>query len=275
MARSDFKAAKFPELDSAPGKLRENVMALGGYTTLQAEAAMNWYFESRKIRRVLCRVCRMVAIFLTAAAGLIPILIGLYPQLCLQAAHATLCLGIAALWIAMDRFWGFTSGWVRYLQTGQRLSALIDAYRFDMAQEQLSWTDGKPSLVQAQSSVTRMRGLVAQISEVVGEETKVWASEFSEVLKEFDQKIKATQEMAIEGAVQLTVTNGEQCPNGWQMAIDNQPAESRSGRQVALKVLPGLRRISVRGVIAERPVSGEVAVDAKAGGIVAASVTLV
>lgn len=275
MAQKDFKPQEFPtfaewgDLSSAA-----NVAKLREYAEGLAQDAINWYYNGRHVRRILCRTCRFLAIVLTATAGILPILMEAYPSLRIRAMHSTLCLALAALWIALDRFWGFTSGWVRYLQTGQEISALVDGFRFDITHVQLSWSNGKPSSAQAEDCLLRIRAFVLQLHSIVRQETNAWAAEFAAALKDFDEQTKSLASVNTKAAVQLNVSNGDQCESGWMVTVDGGLPERRSGKQAALAVLPGLHTIRVQGKIGQNSLTAELPVAVSPGNIAVLELTL-
>lgn len=258
-----------------PAQLREDLAAIAEYAVSAAEKASTWYFEGRKSRRWWCRTSRFLSVILIGLAGLVPVLVELYPtELRLRPMHATLCIGLAGVWIGVDRFWGFTSGWVRYLQTGQLLATALDGFRFDLKRDQLEWAGGKPSLAQAQSHLARIRAFLLQIHGIISDETKTWASEFAEALRQFDEQAKIIAATGAQGALQIVVTNGEQATTGWSVSIDGSPAASRTGKSAGIQTFPGLRIVRVEGTIADRPVSDERPVQVPPGGVVKLEFTL-
>jgi hypothetical protein len=77
---------------------------------------------------------RLGAILAVAVAGLIPLigeLLKRNDKLWLSPAWATVALALAGLLIAIDRFGGYTSGWIRYVRTAQKLTSLQGEFRLD------------------------------------------------------------------------------------------------------------------------------------------------
>jgi hypothetical protein len=275
MSRKDIIGENFPLQPLDPAQLAQGLAKVAAYAIEFTENSAKWYFEGRKSRRWWCRICRFLSVILIGLAGLIPVLTELYPAtLQLRPTHATLCLGLAGLWIGIDRFWGFTSGWVRYLQTGQLLASALDGFRFDLKQDQLEWSGGQPTPVQAQAHLARIRAFLLQIHGIISDETRAWASEFAEVLKQFDEQAKAIAQTAAPTALHLTVTNGDQCTAGWNLSVDGSQTTQKSGKSAAVQVQPGLRLIRVQGSIGDRLVSDERPVHATSGDIVKLELTL-
>jgi len=77
-----------------------------------------------------------------------------------------------------------------------------------------------------------------------------WVDEFRQNLAELDKAAKAQVQDAGLGAVNVVVTNGEQCEEGWDIFIDDGASTRRRGKTAAFRGLtagPHVLRIS--GVI--------------------------
>ena len=273
--RVDYQAAGFPSIANwSQPSLEENIQQVAAYAEAQAQNAIAWYFQGRKSRRRLCQICRVLAILLTAAAGILPIVADIYPNCGVKPLHATLSLAVAGVWVALDRFWGFTSGWVRYMQTGQQISDLLEQFRFDFGQSRLNWANGQPTLEQAQTTLVRIRTFVLQVNLVVEEETKAWAAEFAAALKAFDEQAKTLADTVRKSVIQLHVTNGDQSA-GWTVVLDGGAPVAKTGKQAALTVFPGIHTVTIGGQVGGKNLSAEQAVDVKAGTVANLELTLV
>jgi low affinity Fe/Cu permease len=71
---------------------------------------------------------------MVAVAGVLPVLsqiLGEGSSVVIQPAWATVALAIAVALVALDRFFGFSSAWARYMATGQAISAALNQFRLD------------------------------------------------------------------------------------------------------------------------------------------------
>jgi hypothetical protein len=106
------------------------------YSVGVASRAVSWYLTARRSKRRWARRLRVGAIIMVAIAGILPILsqIDVKGQASIQPAWATVVLAIAVAFIALDRFFGFSSAWARYMATGQAISAALNQSRLDWQQ---------------------------------------------------------------------------------------------------------------------------------------------
>jgi hypothetical protein len=319
-----------------PGKFAAPLKSLIGLTEdFVQRQYLDWYKSKRRAFGRAGRGFRVAAICLTAVGGLFPLVIeifhksaarhqlaewqqfavtngvvtltnlpaglaGIRPTRCdwlLDPTWAAVLLAIAATLVLLDRFFGSTSGWVRFSLAAQQLENALTEFRFAMQAERLSWNSVEPSVAQAQAAMAKVEAFVRQVGAVVLEETKTWADEFSTMLKELDQREKAAaeaqdkataeakqkaeaeakqraeteaKEKAAAAAkanaalaakpptrLQITVTNGDQCPKGWKLGVDDQPATDRTGKEAQAEVTPGTHVVRVTGELNGKPAKDE------------------
>ncbi len=101
-----------------------------------------------------------------------------------------MALALAAALVALDRFYGFTSSWTRYLATAQDLKQALDEFRFYWEYERLRWTDGRPSDEQTTEALARFKGFVSQVNQIVRQETNAWIAEFRTSLQAIEEVAK-------------------------------------------------------------------------------------
>lgn len=193
--RLDIEVQPFPEADWSAGNPIDSLRAVRDYVLSEANQAIDWYSKKRVWKRFGARLFRMSAIGWTALAGLIPLFwkwLGPDRVPGLDPVASTVCIAFAGINIALDRFLGCSSGWVRYMQTGQELQTLVKAFRFDFSLAEMEWRDREPDADAIQSMFDQCRRLLARVDEIVQRETNLWVAEFEGVLAQIDQSAKTT-----------------------------------------------------------------------------------
>ncbi|MET9684564.1 SLATT domain-containing protein [Streptomyces coeruleorubidus] len=139
-----------------------------------------WYLEDRVWKRRCARVLRCGAAVGAVTGVALPLLDltgvagGIAPWGCLA-----LLLGVAC--VAVDRYFGVTSGWMRDVATAQAVQRRLQALQFDWAAECVREVLG-PAEGTASEAAERCLGVLRRFSEDVSElvrgETAEWVGEF-------------------------------------------------------------------------------------------------
>lgn len=302
LARLDWKADAAASLD----KVRV-------FVTTKARKAVDWYYVGKKSKKWAAWGFRVGMILLTAAAGIVPLLNEIHrssqtdrqyeqafmartnvaslvgtanptpvdqqlrpviPRGLFNPVWSAVLLALAGLLLALDRFHGATSGWVRYVLTAQQLTQAMDDFELAFEAQKIGWADGKPSVEQTRAALELAQRFVRQANEIVQNETKAWAADFAEALKQLDEQLKAAGEAKRQSAIEVTVTNGDQCAGNWQLGVDQTLQEDRLGKEASVLVLPGPHVVRAAGKIGAKNVRAEKAVNAEPGKISQVNLTL-
>jgi hypothetical protein len=294
------------------GEMADVLATVRAFVTDRARAAEDWYFAAKKPTRFWGRVFRVGAILLTAFAALLPMLneihrswqiekeftgpallaetnaaappINAVPMLKLEkllvSRHwlnpvwSAVLLGVAAALLALDRFYGTTSGWVRYVLSAQQLTEALDDFQLAFEAQRLSWGKPEPTPEQALAALAVIQKFLKQVDGIVSDETKTWAAEFTEVVKQLDEQMKLASQAKRQSAIQLTVTNGDQCKPTWKLHVGGRVPEDRVGKEASVEVPGGLYVVRITGEISGKPVQAEKAVNVTAGEIQKVELTL-
>jgi hypothetical protein len=159
-----------------------------------ASQAIRWYLVARRPKRRWAQRLRVGAIIMVAVAGILPVLsqiFGAGSSVEIQPAWASVALAIAVALVALDRFFGFSSAWARYMATGQAISAALNQFRLDWqkSSRQLSADE------LTQDSIDRLldlaKTLVRKTDDLVQAETLQWVKEFRDTLTEIERSAES------------------------------------------------------------------------------------
>jgi SMODS and SLOG-associating 2TM effector domain 2 len=276
----DLTPNEFPKIVWEQGKLAEPLEQLFACVVKEANDAIAWYNIRRKPKQYGGQILRVGALIFAAVAGLVPILGEIFQdnghRPGIAPAWATVALGIAGLLVLLDRFWGFTSAWVRFLLAQQELSEELRSFEFDWAKDKISWGGTEPTTQQATAMIVSSKTFIMQVHAIVRRETNLWASEFQNAITMVDQTAKAADQTKETGSITVKVTNGNQCESGWRLTIDDGPEAAYSGMSAALaKIQPGIRTIRVVGMINGVEKRAEKSASVSSGAVESIELTLV
>lgn len=257
----DLQPGDFPRISKESEPCAEYLNKLYDYVTKQAEDAIIWYYEKRINKRRIGVSLRYIAIFSTAAAGIIPILSILLkngsetPTITtpLDPGWSAIAIAIAALALAIDKFGNFTNGWIRFVLAAQKINMELDLFRPEWNRELLTLNDplDKDDVL---IMILLGEGLLLHVSQTVQEETNKWVVEFQAALSEVDAAVKAATQAAKEqvklknlGALSIEVTNGEKCKE-WVVSFDGVAQTPNTGKRMSMiNLKPGQIKIDVEG----------------------------
>lgn len=208
------------DLPGSLGKLRS-------YVENEAAKAIEWYFNSKSSKALWSRWLRFLAIALSTAAGILPIAIsllkGMYPvpaQL-ETGLLVSLLLGVAAGLVGLDHFFGFSSGWVRYVVTATAIQGALEEFRMDW-QLLNAHLSSPPTNDQLVVMIQRAKAFRTTIANMVLDETKAWAAEFQSNLAQLEKDVKATfEQQRTKAEEEMKIQNLAIRPGGIEVKVPN------------------------------------------------------
>jgi SMODS and SLOG-associating 2TM effector domain 2 len=155
------------------------------------KGAEEWYAGKRRAKRHAGRLLRVLAIVLTGVAALIPVLAEIYttdgrPEI--APAWAAVALGVAATLVGLDRFFGFTSAWTRFMVAELNLTKLRHTFEYGWQETWVGAAD-PPSVEDTRRLIGVARDFVLQVDGVLAKETDAWIREFRSVLSRAEQDL--------------------------------------------------------------------------------------
>lgn len=259
--------------------IQESLDSLYQFTFAESKRTEDWYWNNAKKKSLWARNLRMIAIFATAIGGIFPVI----SQIILDAngaprfspAWASVVLAIGGTCLALDRFYGFSSGWVRFMTTALNIQAWSKEFQFEWQQQRATLQGQQPTLEQAQEMIARCSTYSTRISNAVSEETKQWVQEFQESLKALDQSLKEQSAASQPGVLKIAVSNGEQCADGWSSQVGTRHLDKHFGKTGVIDGLPpGIYTVKLSGSISNKAFYAETAVQMNAGEIQGIELTL-
>jgi hypothetical protein len=158
---------------------------------------------------------------------------------------------LAAACVGFDKFFGFSSGWMRYISTKITLERMLGEFRLDWAMMVAKFGPNPPTADQVQLMIQRIKEFLSGVTTQVEQETQAWVLEFKTNLAEIEKSAKAQGESTRPGAIDITVTNGLDAEDGFTVALDGMDVKSRiKGTNYQIPyVPPGPHKVAVTGII--------------------------
>lgn len=295
---SDAKSVESLNWDAAgvAGSL-EKVRA---YVEAEALKAASWYMKAKGWKATMSRAIRLIAIVATALAGLLPIALTLVSALRGTAGAGTsavggvstglwssLLVGLAAALLGVDRAFGFSTGWIRYILTASTIRKCLEEFRLDWALLTAK-AGATPTPAQLEEMLRRAKDFRLAIEGYVIQETKDWATEFEnslaqiekdaktqlEALKaQVDRETKAAQEGSRPSALELTVPNAGRAEQGFTVTLEGvagqlvQEHVATAGTWSRVALAPGQYKLTLSATVGGKARSTSKILDLAAGAV--------
>jgi hypothetical protein len=192
--REDLEPGTLERLSWQPDKAPASLDAVFDYAKKVAEDAIAWYREKKPPKKRWARWCRGLAIALGSAAAILPILAQIFRRAdgvpVIAPAWASAALVVAAALVAFDRFFGFSSAWIRFMKADLRLTKTLAEFYIDWEAEKAVWKGAQPDEDQLKRMLGRAKKLITEVNDIVQEETNEWIRDFQSALKQIDQAAK-------------------------------------------------------------------------------------
>lgn len=173
-------------LDWSPAKQQESLEKLYAFVVSECAASIDWYYRKKWSKSLLGFLLRLGAILMVGVAGLIPLIGELLKRdgiPGISPAWATVALALAALLIAIDRFGGYTSGWIRYIRTAQTLTSLQGEFRLDWEEHRRTHCGQPSDSDRTKEGILLCKHFLRAVYEQVRLETDLWAKDFQQALQ--------------------------------------------------------------------------------------------
>lgn len=182
-----------PELSWLPEDRTASLEAVAEYVTKEANRAISWYLAKKGAKRRGAQVLRLAAIFATVLAGVIPLVAQITEQedrVAIAPGWASVALVVAAACVGLDRYFGYSSAWMRFLTTEMKIRCVLHEFRLKWEARRAGWEGDQPASEEVQEALDLCRSFLADVDEILEKEMHTWVKEFSLALTEVDRASK-------------------------------------------------------------------------------------
>ena len=190
---SDLQPATSIELHWDEEHRRHSLDAVYKRAEDHALNAIDWYLHAKRSKKNCAQFLRIGMIGSSAIAGLLPLLSQIYQsQLSsLSPAWTTIALGVAGVLMAIDKYFGCTNAWMRFIAAEHRIRQALHEFQMDYDLEQSKWADNIPTSEQAQTMLSCCKVFISQVDTLILQETNEWLVEFQNAIKQKNEPAQA------------------------------------------------------------------------------------
>jgi hypothetical protein len=211
---TNIESKHWDRINWAENKMLDELSKIRDHAELQALNAVAWYYNKKKSKNFWSRWLRFWAITLTISGGLVPVLsaagfveavlryYGAKDPLNIQLVElhfnqlGYVLIGLAAGCVAFDRFFGFSTNWMRYIGAAMRIETARVRFAFEWEHLMVPLRAKDPSEDDVRELLESIEKFSFAIREAIEQETGAWIAEFQTNLAQFDKETKALFEEA-------------------------------------------------------------------------------
>lgn len=190
----------FPDWD--PGDPAGSLTLLYRWTVKTAESRIAWYDRSRKPKRAGSQWLRVFSILFAAIGALCPLVDAtkIVGDKILLGQWGYVFIAVAAAIVGYDKYFGLSTGWMRYIETQLSLEKALKEFQYD-------WIILNAQQTSTSALLRRIKDFSLQIDSLVKQETDAWVLEFQSSVAELEKLLKTEVEAKKTGHVKITVAN--------------------------------------------------------------------
>lgn len=173
---ADLEPGRFPDLPWGDGDLVASLEAIYHWVEGEAIRAASWYIDEKKSKARWSRALRILAILFATAGAALPFIAANNGVVDFEWGYVALALAAGA--VAMDRYFGFSTAWMRYITAEQAIQRRLQELQFSWASTQIARGNRVPSAHEVAAELEKLAAAAAAIGEEVRTETMAWAEEF-------------------------------------------------------------------------------------------------
>jgi hypothetical protein len=182
--------------------IENSLRELRQYVESEAQKQISWYYTKKTLKAQMSTSLRFVSIVLFVLGGLVPILKATLPANVTSALPfdfgqaGYLLIAIAAGCIGLDRYFGYSTGWIRYVTTALAIEKSLDEYRLEWTQHMAKARGITPTAEQVEELIQTSAKFSLAIKSQVEQETKAWVTEFQSNLTQLEKDLQARADEA-------------------------------------------------------------------------------
>src|ERR1022692_2766440 len=167
-----------------PDQVLNSLDSMRQYVENDVEGAIHWYYAKKPWKAWASQLLKLLTLLATGLGGLLPIVsaTGIFstglPEAQRQLRNLQvnqigyLCFGLAAAFLAFDKYFGYSTGWMRYITTAMSLETALRAFRLDWARTTSGLAGAPPSGAALETLLQKIQDFCVAARTLVEKETQ-------------------------------------------------------------------------------------------------------
>ncbi|MFY8037619.1 MAG: SLATT domain-containing protein [Cyclobacteriaceae bacterium] len=228
------------------GHLQKTYDSVIGGAKIQA----TWYEDKKKTISKTSRELRRWSIILVSFGGLFPLL-GAASKQDIFGVDVTnwgyIAIALAGTLLLLDRYFGFSSAWIRYTTTKLEIEKLIKEFEIKWVMEVGDADVNTLDPLKMKELMKSLLDFSNLIAELVKQETNAWAVEFQNNIAELQKSINSKLQSSMPGAIKVSVVNTKNLTS-LVLRLDQLSNIPITGNMALIQnVSPGFHSVTISG----------------------------
>jgi hypothetical protein len=195
------------------------------YVESEADKAIAWYWRRKKSKAWLSRAIQFLAVVLTALAGIVPVASTLLKDANvapISPLWSSLLVGVAAALLGVDRAFGYSTGWARYMLAATAIRKSYEEFRMDWVALTAAAQWPTPTPEQVAAMVQKAKDFRLGVEAIVQQETRDWVTEFQSNISQLEKEVKAqVEQLKAEAARTLEAQHAATQAGSMEVTVAN------------------------------------------------------
>ncbi len=217
------------------------------------EGKVAYYNYAKGKQKYWSKRIRLFSIILIGLGGICPLVgkVSFGESIVDFSNYGYISIALAGTLLFLDKFFGFSSAWIRFMTTSMEIESQTSVFRQKMEIELFKLKSGMaPDTPDKQLELLLMvKDFTLQIDELVKQETQNWAVEFQSNIAELMKMASSKMESMNPGCVKVTIKSSLD-PQKMTIKLDGIEKDTPRGNEVLIEhVSPGSHTVIVSGNI--------------------------
>lgn len=240
----NIKTLSLPEFDWRVEQRKESLHRLYQAVCVKLDDSIVWYETKRNNKRTMTWILRLSAMIFGLIAAILPTLAEISRTLDVgwfRPGVATISALVAGFLLMLDRLFGASSAWMRYMLADMALKELREEFGMTFGLEMAALAEeSAPSLDQTKHIYQAIQGILTRANQILRDETNQWKAEFQSALQQTEELAKVQPRQVQEAVATVRITNPERLADRqWKLAINNGGEIFERGVSKAVRLTPG------------------------------------